>query len=519
MRYLLCVGTFLFASFTSISLAFTPQQGFKLLNAVASSELIVQGRFEKNLSFTTTHVFFGSLPEDGILKLEVAEWILPKLIETLRVRNSPELILFLHRRTNGDLYVETTCLIAFDEKEETWASLDDTGSLAGNSFQRYNTRYKRQFLELLQRIITDVNHFLQITSKPRSTERIAELLKFLNTHLQDIDRPSDFELRSHWNIGSKGYASYYFDQASHYLMNPSKSEADLLMECIDLSSNDTQRAAFINILRNIESMPFLFERVKPQLRAGNGMLTRREAFAAVVNLDSSKGFESLIPFLNPTEPQLTDVFRALSIVGSLESSDRHIVWPKKVIDPLLLIAKQMHWLRDTPNEIEMASYVGMMVMEKMQWGAFVDLKPVMIELISKELGDRRQALCSALKEFNHPRLIAELWYWSVMEANQPLGFKNWDRSASERNATSWLEKYGGFLNRTYDLQANPALDWFGAYAAGDEYTKRMLLRLWEYEDHINEEALLKQVSMGPFAEEAKHVVVYLKEKKRLTHHL
>lgn len=465
--------------------AFSPQPGFDLIRSVGSSELIVIGHLGKNGDFTVSEVLAGKMPEKGLVKLDNTQWVPEHLAKPLNLKGDPELMLFLSDpKPQQHFWLYSTRLVAVDDAGALWAFLDSAISMAGHSLQPMQGVTKPQMLGFVRQKLILAQALNAIIEQPSSTARTEKLVRFLQENFKDIakqDRPE----QSRWLDGMLGYQSFYLEQAAKALNQMSQDEAGSLLTAVEQSKDDAERAMFLYLL-GASCPAALFERVRPWADPGRGVLTRQMAFAAVMRCDYEKGIDCLMPLLRPEEPQLSDVLGALP--GGWPRRTR---WPKAVVVPIRELGDVLLKIR--------------------------------LESDSDENTNRGYAVLGKLSYFSHPSFIPVVLAWAssgksnsaqaASDLANMLGFQN--GTCNLEQMSDWIAKNQKALTWQYDLEKKPE-EWMRAFKVADTHLKPLLLRLWQFEDRVDESYLMRESSGGDFIDEAKSVLAHLWQQKLLS---
>jgi len=471
------------AIFQATADAFSPQPGFDLVRAVGMAELIARGKLAHDGTFTISEVLAGKAPESKTISFENVSGIVDGLVKPLKLTSDPDIIVFLEKPKFERHHLFSTRLIAADENHGLWGWFDDFG-MSGNRLQPMTSVTEASFKEFILQKMKETKEFKDICRQPRSVQRVERIIRFLRDHREDVVRRRMSE--DQWLFGFMGWQNFYVERAAAELAGMSEEESESLLRILAPMSDDQGTAMGLYILAHSPCPPKLFSRLKAYVDPSCGILTRRIAFEALVRCDYDLGAAFLIPFLRSDEPQIRDLLQALSSLGADQNR-----WPDEIVAPLkhlgeqLLISCQQSRTDEDVNQ----GYAVIHAMSFFSHPSFIPLMLKWAKPMSSHHGQASSNLVNALG-FGY-------------------GAENMQR------ATDWVEANETALTASYDLKERPEV-WMKAYKSADIPLRKLLLRLWQFENGVDAAKLSKQFGDGEYASECHAIMRHLWETKLLT---
>ena len=357
-------------------------------------------------------------------------------------------------------------------------TLEDSEDLP--TFQRNSNFSKSSFIETIQ-----------------ETQRLAvERRRFLD------QSPSTMRTKALLAILLEHHDNFTYREVLEGLRKVNSSDEEIILKWLNKSQKAQEQALLLRLIRAIPLSSSAIDQIVHFTLKRNPSIVRRAAFEAMIKLDRVRAEEYLSGMLSIEDPDLIFILSALS---SAESSDREARLSKDVIPRLLNINSEMRTLyKNNP----------------------------------RSLGFECLSLMGALKHYAHPQTLPALYEWAFddnrISSDNVLGEIFAASGQALRNLSSvtgldygrdqavlwqeWWQRAYPILMQRYDLDTDRGRNvWFHAYQNSDSATRRILMRLWIFEQEFDQEAILGIASdqENQYQEAAKAVVSELWKGKRL----
>jgi hypothetical protein len=209
-----------------------------------------------------------------------------------------------------------------------------------------------------------------------------------------------------------------------------------------------------------------FDAVSIWLEREHAIAVRRAAAGAVSGIDNYRAGELIAPLLSLEDPELPSLLQSLH---HPRAGGSEWVRNPRAIDALIGLAGQIRALHMTEGR--------------------------------HAVGNESHMMLAALQIYFHPRMLPVLHGWAMADdhVSSAQALSNLSHLVGlpiERGATAaydaWWKDARDVVSRHYDLSREEDLAaWLTAYHSGDETTRRMLLRLWMFEQQPDAAALLR----------------------------
>jgi hypothetical protein len=323
----------------------------------------------------------------------------------------------------------------------------------GPALAKNSTYTRESFLKALQEALQVIGERRGLVALPPSATRAAKLVDFVLKHGAEktaIGREADYRVQ--------------LSAVSHAMAPISPAEQTVLVQRIRDIAEPEDKAMLLELAGSIPVGKDAFGELSGWIDRARPPVVRRAAMRAISRIDPYAASERIAPLLSVKEPELRIALEAL---GGISYPPRDAKLSLKVVDALLDLATEM---KDWPA------------------GASIDST------------NAHFGLTHQLHHYAHPRLIGALYdaalnssdstrEQSVSDLREVTGLK-WERAQKDQ-WEAWWTKARPVLEATYDLGKPDGLAaWLAAYASADEATQRILLRLWVFQEAIDEAALI-----------------------------
>lgn len=246
-------------------------------------------------------------------------------------------------------------------------------------------------------------------------------------------------------------------------------EQEVILAAIDSADSDEHRAALLQLAGGIPLSETAFDPIAARLDPSHPSLVRKAAAEAASGIDNYRAAERVADLLALEDPDLLPLLRSLQ---HPRSSGGAWVRNPRTVDALIDLAGDFRVRQRT-----LSRYAH---------------------------GNEGYALLHAMEYYFHPRMLPILRDWAVADdhvsSNQALSnLGQLSGLPVERGATeaydAWWASARDAISRRYDLSRREDLSaWLAAFHGGDETTRRMLLRLWQFEQQPDVDEMLERAA-------------------------
>ncbi len=368
-----------------------------------------------------------------------------------------EVVAFLNEKNQPLLGIAGLVGLAKDDVYLVYIGADLIGLRGQLEPARFPNLNRAKFLDATRTAIALIKKRRQIAKRPRSAERAEALLDFLN---EQAEEAAEVQMPNMWPNHHTRYVAT--------AMSPIHAdEEQVVLRSLRETKDFQRRVRLLKLIAGIPCTEQAFEPAAKWIAPEHDSEVRAAAVTAIGRIDNYRAVDRLIPLLDFDDPDLSTLLR-----GLYTRSDSSQYWPRnpKAIASLESLTKE--------------------ALARQQRG----------KGISSNLG---YTLLGANHAFFHPRLLPLLIDWSTSDhptASQAQSYLrdvtglDFDRKKLDPTTDWWAAARVKF-QRQYDLSSTSGVDaWLVSYESADASSKKILNRLWLFEQSVRENHLLKRAT-------------------------
>ncbi|MES2924560.1 MAG: hypothetical protein V4819_23610 [Verrucomicrobiota bacterium] len=466
--------------------AFSPLPPFNMNRNTGEATHIVIGTLQPDGTLKVTRVIKGSLPDTSSLKIPYAEHLFIELQAVLKNDPPRDVVAFLVENPKDksyELVAHGGSVVALTSTDKVCAWFEEAMMYACD-YKVHESLTRDQFLSDLDHSLKISDDLTALLGIPRSPERVEKLLGFLCGNIKWPE--SESEDRSFWTLGDY----YFFNKVTAGIYDPSPEEEAVAERSLKSATTDAETAMTLAVIGRINCSKSIYQSILPYVDRTKPGQIRKQGFRALTSVDSYTGSEVLSRFLKMDDPQVWEV--TLALPGERHGRRADILNPAVVGPTLELARATLDWSRKPENIHESnQGYRALALLGNYYHPSFL---PIMMEWADDKIIPSRAQASSNLRstlgrgnELFDPSKIKEWW-----EKSREVLQRNYDL-ASPEGRSQWLESW----NKT-----------------ADSITRKMLMRLWDFQLEIPESALLEDCNEKD-GEAAKALLSELWQRNRL----
>lgn len=440
-----------------------PPPSFDLDHCSGNASLIVQGRLESNGIVRVDQVLHPNAVNSGTLSLQDGTTAYQSISRVMNLDGgSREVVVFYTDRSeSGRMSIWGLAgVVGLLENRVYTVGGGDEMKRVPPQF-RLNPEYSRDsFMQALRAALDMRSRLETILAMPRSAERAEKLIDFQLLHS-----------RANGTQHGKPGASFVAPAVVRGMRPVDPSEQKTLVQRINQAQKSEEAAELLELAGTIPLDAGAFGELSKFLDRTQFPIVRRAAMRTLSQIDPAAAAENIVPYLTPMEPELETAITSLG-GGSYPSSEPKL--SMQIADALLNLAKTLPEGRGLHGGVQLTR--------------------------------ERYALIHQIRHYAHPRAAVVLYDiamsndtardTALSELMTITGLK-WSREEKEK-WDNWWQKAQPILSQDYDLSTEAGrAAWEKAYDAADESVRRVLVRLWAFQDAIDEELLLKSSTARP----------------------
>jgi hypothetical protein len=274
-----------------------------------------------------TDVLKGTVQIGDRLRIDGSGFNLKLLMKAMGAADNAGMVGFLSEALPNGGYRLSSYFVGISPTGKVFTWLE-SHSMTGSNFEAHPSWTQESFTAEIRRKIQIKAKLDEILSKPRSGERMGELIDFLLTNAP----PAPTRPLSMWD--KRGYL---FGHAINEMSKLSAEEEKVLKKRLVSSAYTSEQALILDIIAGAHASTDVFEAIRSLVTAETNDVVRKAAFEALAAVEPYSAGAVLSGYLNFDEPELDSVIGALGACGNMPKPKKLNI---KVVEPMLVLARK-----------------------------------------------------------------------------------------------------------------------------------------------------------------------------------